>query len=201
MITDPNTHAVRLDRNLILKGGGQLKYFRDFYPTPEADALYASLLAETPWETNRQTARMVWWAGSFDYAYTGFSHRAAPWTPLLLAIREKVEASVFGRSEGQFQGVLLNLYRDGRDGVGFHADDEPMIRKGAPIASLSLGAVRKFVLRCQIDRRERPIEMSLGHGSCLIMGGTLQSHWKHSVPKQPEIEASRINLTFRQYTI
>jgi alkylated DNA repair dioxygenase AlkB len=105
---------------------------------------------------------------------------------------------VFGESRGQFQGVLANLYRDGRDAMGLHADDEPELKPDAEIASVSLGAVRRFVLKPR-DAAQAPFELQPAHGSLLVMAGTTQRHWRHGVPRAARVSAPRINLTFRQY--
>lgn len=185
-----------------LLGGGWIQKVSQFFAREEADRYFEELYTRVEWEDRRQ--RLVKWFGSFDYAYTGASHRAAPLPPLLEEMRRRVEAFTFGESRGQFQGVLLNLYRDGRDSVGFHADNEPVIKPDTPIVSLSLGAERSFVL--QYSRTlpvgqplPSPITVQLAHGDCLVMGGTMQRFWKHSIPKDGRVTKPRINLTFREY--
>jgi alkylated DNA repair dioxygenase AlkB len=98
---------------------------------------------------------------------------------------------------------LLNLYRDGNDSIGFHADDEPEIEPLSPIASVSLGAVRTFVLRPRsrkILARAPEIALPLAHGSCLVMRGTTQKEFRHGIPAEPAATGPRVNLTFRKYT-
>ncbi len=99
-----------------------------------------------------------------------------------------------------FNAVLLNLYRDGRDGMGWHADDEPELGADPAIASVSLGAVRRFCLR---HRRRKGLraDISLSHGSLLLMSGATQQHWVHAVPKTAVPTGERINLTFRTVDI
>lgn len=185
-----------------LARGGHLAYFPQFLQPGEAGELFSRLQRETAWE-HRGVPRRVFWVGDFEYRYAHVSHPASPWTPILARLRERVETLVFGRSEGQYRGVLLNLYRDGRDSVGFHADDEAEIRRHSPIASLSLGAAREFLLRYKGRDFARPshLKLPLGHGSCVVMGGTLQDHWLHSIPKDATVLSPRINLTFRQYVV
>lgn len=183
--------------------GGHLAYAKSFLPQGEAANLLNELLHETPWETHR-FPRLVAWYGDFAYCYSGVVHPAAAWPSSLARLRTQVETFCFGESRGQFQGVLLNLYRNGYDSVGFHSDNEPMLRRGAPIASLSLGATRTFLLNP--DRRSnlpnaRPQQLELDHDSLLVMGGRLQDHWVHSVPKDPSVRSPRVNLTFRCYTM
>ncbi len=185
---------------ITLEDGGHLVYLPDFYTREQADGLFTTLQVETPWE-NHGNPRLVNWVGEFAYAYANIRHPAAPWTDCLAVVREEVERLVFGQSARQYQGVLLNLYRDGQDGVGFHADNEASILVDSPIASISLGAEREFVLnyRGKTQPKPRQVRLTLKHGSCVIMGGTIQRHWLHSIPKTVQPIGPRVNLTFRQY--
>jgi alkylated DNA repair dioxygenase AlkB len=97
----------------------------------------------------------------------------------------------------RFNSVLCNLYRDGRDSMGMHSDGERELGQNPVIASLSLGAVRRFQLRHR-RRKGAGLDLDLPDGSLLIMRGALQHHYRHGVPKQPQINAPRINLTFRK---
>jgi hypothetical protein len=96
-----------------------------------------------------------------------------------------------------FNAVLLNLYRDGRDGMGWHADDEPELGRNPVIASVSLGAERRFCLRHR-RRRDLKVDLLLPQGSLLCMSGATQHHWLHALPKTRRPVGERINLTFRQ---
>ena len=186
-----------------LRGGGWLRYLPDFYSKPKADALLERLSSDIQWEHHRQP-RLIKWVGDFAYVYTGVSHQKTPWTPILLGIRRDVQKETFKVSRSQFKGVLLNLYRDGKDSVGYHTDAEPMLKPDSPITSLSLGVTRRFLLRYNGvvhagEETPKILEFELVHGSLLIMGGTTQRYWKHSVPKQLRVTEPRINLTFREY--
>ncbi len=186
-----------------LLNGGWVDYLPSFFDKTAADALFAELIDKVPWEDHRQP-RLIRWYGDFPYVYTGASHEARPLPSRLDEMRKLVEGQVFGESRGQFRGVLLNLYRDGNDSVGYHADDEPVIKPDTPIASVSLGAERVFRLKytgtpvhgCLVPV---PVEYRLAHGSLLVMGGTTQRYWKHGVPKDPTVSTPRVNLTFREY--
>jgi hypothetical protein len=127
-----------------LAQGGNLNYTPRFFEKARADQMFHELLTAIDWEENPGRPRLVKWVGDFGYEYSGITHPPLAWPPLLKAIREQVEIQVFGESRGQFQGVLLNHYRDGNDGVGFHADNERTIKRDSPIASLSFGAERRF---------------------------------------------------------
>lgn len=169
-------------------------------PCAAADRWFAVLQAETAWrqESARIMGRTVpiprltAWHGEAGYVYSGIRLEPLPWTPPLLALRAIAE----GLAGQSFNSVLLNLYRDGRDGVSWHADDEPGLGPDPLIASLSLGAGRRFQLRHRITRERA--EVVLTHGSCLLMGGTIQHHWQHQIPKTTRPVGPRINLTFRQ---
>jgi alkylated DNA repair dioxygenase AlkB len=128
------------------------------------------------------------------YVYSGIAYEPQPWIPPLLALRARLRAC-FGVD---WNSVLVNLYRDGRDSVGWHADDEPELgptRDDIAIASLSFGAARRFVLKHRKDGRRLGYE--LGGGDLLLMRGRTQQHWLHALPKTQKAVALRINLTFR----
>jgi alkylated DNA repair dioxygenase AlkB len=122
------------------------------------------------------------------YVYSGTVNRAVPWTPTLLEIRRRVETL-----RGRYNYCLLNRYRSRADSVGLHADDEPGV--GDVIGSLSLGATRAFRIRHNATKETRTFP--LGHGTLVIMAGTMQRFWKHEVPKTSADLGGRINLTFR----
>ncbi|HEU4539272.1 MAG TPA: alpha-ketoglutarate-dependent dioxygenase AlkB [Polyangiaceae bacterium] len=130
------------------------------------------------------------------YRYSGRSFEPLPLTPELEALRGALAALTGHR----FNAVLVNHYRDGGDAMGWHADDEPELGPNAPddvlIASVSLGAPRRFVLR----HRRRPAERRehwLGGGSLLVMGGTTQRRWQHALPRTARPVGGRMNLTYR----
>ena len=143
-----------------------------------------------------QSPRLVSWHGDADahYRYSGRTFAPNPWTPELLALKAELDAAV----GVAFNSVLANYYRDGRDSMGEHADDEPELGPSPDnvlIASVSLGARRRFLLR---DRRRRLThEFVLGAGNLLVMGGTTQRHFTHRVPRTAESVGPRMNLTFR----
>jgi alkylated DNA repair dioxygenase AlkB len=117
--------------------------------------------------------------------------------PALAEIRCRLEDAIGCR----FNSVLLNLYRDGRDGMGWHSDDEPELGREPTIASLSFGATRRFLLRHR-ERRDLPtLELRPANGSLILMSGVTQRYWKHQVPKTARPTGPRLNLTFRSIAI
>ncbi len=134
-----------------------------------------------------------------NYRYSGHQLHRQPWHPALLALRIKLEQ----RFSIRFNAALLNLYRDGDDSMGWHQDNEPELGDEPIIASISLGAERRFLLRPHPKQHpQSPTAMKyeylLSHGSLLWMGPALQKTWQHSVPKTKKVIDSRINITFRQ---
>lgn len=159
------------------------------------DELLQRLQAEIPW-SQQNTAwgpepRLTSWHADdgISYTYSGRTLVPRPLTPLLESIRQSVEAV----SAARYNSVLLNLYRNGDDSIGFHADDEKGV--GPTIASVSLGAARTFEFR-RPDRGSRPVKVVLEHGSLLVMTGDTQRNWEHGIRKAAG-SGPRINLTFR----
>jgi alkylated DNA repair dioxygenase AlkB len=158
-------------------------------------------LAETiPWriETafmfgrHMPVPRMTAWFGDAEYTYSGIRHRAAPFPAVVQRLRERAE-TISGVS---YNAVLLNLYRHGSDSVGWHSDNEAGLGDCPTIASLSLGATRRFQFRHR--RTKETITLELGEAIWLIMAGETQRFWIHQVPKTRAAVERRINLTFRR---
>ena len=163
------------------------------------EEMLARLIADTPW---RAEAVLVWgkqhlqprltaWYGERAYRYSGLTLTPLPFTPLLQLVREAVE-TVSGR---RFNSVLLNYYRDERDSMGMHSDDEPELGPEPAIASVSFGATRTFVLKHK--RSKRTVKLPLGAGSLLLMAGATQANWVHGINKSSVSIDPRVNLTFR----
>jgi alkylated DNA repair dioxygenase AlkB len=180
---------------------GQL-YFIQRMPLPAsltADTVLERLIAETDWRAEIVTVygkqhpqpRLTAWYGVAAYGYSGLTLPARPFTPLQLTLKAAVEQAT-GR---YFNSVLLNYYRDGRDSMGFHADDERELGPEPAIASLSFGTSRVFTLKHK--RLPKTLKLSLGHQNLLLMAGTLQQHWQHGIAKERHNCGPRINLTFR----
>ncbi len=169
----------------------------------EADRLLQRLRQEVRWRQEhillygqpRAVPRLTAWYGEpgTGYSYSGITHEAVGWLPVLLDIRQRVEAV----SAAAFNSVLLNLYRDGADSVAWHADDEPELGHNPVIGSVSFGATRVFQMKHK-KRRDLRRSIALEHGSFLLMRGATQHHWVHQLPKSRSATDERINLTFRR---
>jgi alkylated DNA repair dioxygenase AlkB len=167
---------------------------------PDAQALAAEIPLRT--DTFRmfgrtvRVPRLIAWHGDpgCRYRYSGQTYEPAPWTPGLARIR----ALLCARTGIAWNAVLANYYRDGSDSVGWHSDDERELgpeRDDIAIASLSLGATRRFVMRHRASGERRAFDLS--DGSLLVMRGTTQRHWRHALPKTAARVGPRLNLTFR----
>ncbi|WP_407690288.1 alpha-ketoglutarate-dependent dioxygenase AlkB family protein [Salinivibrio siamensis] len=167
-----------------------------------ADTLFSTLLAQTPWQQlpissfgrTVMQPRLLAWYGDHPYTYSGLTLQPLPWTHPLRQLKCWVEA----QCQTPFNTVLLNRYRSGSDYMGWHRDDESELGEQPTIASVSLGASRRFLFRH--PKRQEKREVLLNHGSLLVMRGTTQTHWQHSLPKTQKPTSERINLTFRFLT-
>jgi len=182
--------------------GAELCLVEGWLAAAQADALFAALQAGIAWETHRirmfgrsvDSPRLSCWIGDpgTDYSYSGTRFAPHPWPAALQAVRIRL-ATELGCD---FNSVLANRYRDGRDYMGWHSDDEPALGPRPVIASLSLGGRRRFLLRHR-QARDQKLELQLGHGSLLIMRGGTQQHCQHALPRTAKPMGERINLTFR----
>lgn len=169
----------------------------------EAWDLFHLLLAQIPWRQDHITLwgqqhripRLHQWFGDpgLFYTWSGIEMQPQPWPDSLRVLREKLvhETGV------AFNTVLANLYRDGADAVGWHADDEPELGDSPVIASISLGAQRDFQLRHRLRKDLAMRTLALPHDSLLLMRGATQRMWKHQLPRRKRVSTARINLTFR----
>ena len=130
--------------------------------------------------------------GGLAYQYSGITSEASPFPPFLARLRDKVQRT----ADCEFNFVLINVYRDGRDRVGWHSDDEPGLGPRVDVASVSLGAPRAFKMRRK-SRQGETLSQVLRHGSLLLMRHPTQIHWQHCVPQQRRVKSTRYNLTFR----
>lgn len=181
----------------------QVRFMHAFYRQPFSGALMERLLREISW---RQETIVLWgkehlqprlsaWYGDEGsrYAYSGVALNPYPWTETLLRMRQDVEEATGYR----FNSVLLNLYRNGQDSVGWHSDNEPELGSMPVIASLSLGETRAFRLRHRKRKDVKQVSIDLTDGSLLLMEGATQAFWQHAIMKEKDAPQPRINLTFR----
>ena len=186
----------------LLSEGGSALLYRGVIAPREADLLLSRLREATGWEQpaihmygkSMLQPRLVAWFGDpgVTYSYSGTTHMPIGWTTDLLRLKGECERV----SNAQFNSALANLYRDGNDSVAWHADDEPELGTEPVIASLSLGAERRFHLRHRASGQT--VRVDLPTGSVLVMSGRCQAEWSHQISKTKRQVGPRINITFRR---
>jgi alkylated DNA repair dioxygenase AlkB len=179
-----------------------LIYYPNFFDTRSADSYFAVLREQTPWQQDDITVfgkkyaqpRLTALYANNDkaYSYSSISMRPHVFTKELLQIKN--EADTFAQTT--FTTCLLNLYRDGKDSNGWHADNEKELGQNPIIASITLGEERFFHLKHRTNKNLKH-KLLLEHGSLLLMKGATQHHWLHQIPKTAKPIQERINLTFR----
>lgn len=185
----------------LLPSDGEVHYYGPILDSKSAHHYFEKLRSDMVWKNDQTmmfgklivTKRKVAWYGDepFQYTYSKITKLALPWTKELLELKEMVE----NRSGETFNSCLLNLYHSGEEGMSWHSDDEKDLKKNAAIASLSLGAARKFSLKHKVTNQT--VSLVLEHGSLLVMKGQTQTYWKHRLPPTKKVSLPRINLTFR----
>jgi len=179
----------------------EIDHYPSFLSASESQLLFERLLVETAWRQEKitvygrvhATPRLSCWMADagLDHRYSNMTMRPVAWSQALRDLNLKL-----GKATGQyFNSVLINYYRDGKDSNGWHSDDERELGDNPVIASISLGASRDFLLRSKRDHSLKAT-VPLHAGSLLLMSGTTQRCWQHSIPKRAHADA-RINLTFR----
>ena len=192
----------RLERIPMLDA--ELYYLDNLALGQERDEILQQLIANTRWRQDTivvwgkmyRQPRLVAWYGDHgsDYTYSGIRLSPMPWTELLLDIKRRVESV----TQESFNSVLLNYYRDNRDSMGFHSDDEPELGEKPVVASVSLGEERTLVLKHKVNKLAKPVRLRLASGSLLLMKGETQRYWKHGIAKETRRCGARVNLTFRR---
>ena len=187
--------------NLLPKDGSAF-YHPEFINATDSTQLMNQLQHSLQWGADQlimfgrlvTTRRKVAWVGdpNCSYTYSGVKKQAQAWIPELIGIKRQVEEL----TQSKYNSCLLNLYHDGADGMGWHSDNENELDTQSPIASLSLGAKRKFAFRHKQDKST--IALFLENGSALIMHEPIQQYWQHALLKTSSIHTPRINLTFRK---
>ncbi|WP_323028400.1 alpha-ketoglutarate-dependent dioxygenase AlkB [Gelidibacter japonicus] len=190
-----------LPESNLLPCDGDVRYYGSILDSKSANHYFDQLLKTILWEHDQTvifgklivTKRKVAWYGDepFNYTYSKTTKSALPWTKELLELKQIIE----NKSGETFNSCLLNLYHSGEEGMSWHSDDEKDLKKNGTIASLSLGAARKFAFKHKVSKQT--VSVVLENGSLLIMKGRTQSNWLHRLPPTKKISTPRINLTFR----
>lgn len=185
----------------LLPGDGVVHYHGSIMPADQADRYYAALLEGIAWRNDEAfimgkviiTKRKAAWYGDlpFEYTYSRITKTALPWTDTLRELKAMAEMET-GET---YNSCLLNLYHSGEEGMAWHSDGEPDLKKNGAIASMSFGAERKFSFKHKTSGER--VDILLEHGSLLLMTGTTQTHWLHRLPPTKKVSTPRINLTFR----
>ena len=178
--------------------GASVAFDPDWLEAGEGRALFEALQA-LPWERHRITVygrtldapRLSCWIGDVAYRYSGTLFEPHPWPAVLQPVRARLAREL----QADFNSVLANLYRNGDDRLGFHRDSEPELGPEPLIASISLGATRRFRMRARAGGGSFGIDLT--HGSLLVMSGATQRNWLHAVPPTKRATGPRLNLTFR----
>lgn len=181
---------------------GEALFFPGFFTPEESEDFLRQLQQEVGWKHEKirlfgrdvLQPRLTAWYGDAGkaYSYSGITMQPGAWTPALLEIKQRVEAT----AQVTFNSALLNLYRNGKDSVGWHRDNEKELGKNPVIGSVSFGATRQFQLRNHKEKT-RIIRVELSSGSFLLMRGETQHFWEHRIPKTTRTTGPRINITFR----
>lgn len=185
----------------LLPFDGIVQYYGKIINNITANVYLNTLLESIEWKNDEAiiygkhiiTKRKVAWYGDreFSYTYSNTTKLALPWTNELMALKQLAEKI----SGDTFNSCLLNLYHNGEEGMAWHSDDEKSLRLNTSIASLSFGAERKFSLKHKVSKDT--VTQVLENGSLLVMKGTTQTNWLHSLPKTKKVNGPRVNLTFR----
>ncbi|WP_162427963.1 alpha-ketoglutarate-dependent dioxygenase AlkB family protein [Pontibacter pudoricolor] len=181
--------------------GAEVYFVPDFFTQQESERYFEQLLEQVNWKQEKirmfgkelPMPRLTAWYGDKAYMYSGLENKPQPWLPVLLQIKDKVETA----TGHNYNSVLLNLYQNGQNSMGWHSDDEPELGPEPTIASVSFGAERRFGFRHRHNKAQKNIYLTITHGSLLLMQGPTQRNWQHAIPKTARPTGNRINLTFR----
>ena len=182
---------------------GEVILYENFFSKTESDDLLHALITNVKWTQEKikfygkemDIPRLTAWYGEEGkpYTYSGISMSPLPWSEDLHFIKSRIEEL----SHVAFTSVLLNYYRNGKDSVLWHSDDEKELGHNPVIASISFGATRTFQLKHKHNKDLPRVDIPLTHGSLLLMQGTTQHFWQHQIPKTAKPIKERLNLTFR----
>src|SRR3954447_11339062 len=201
-IKNGNMNLFTNDANVnLLPYDGVVNYYGKILPHDEAISYFNTLMHTVEWKQDEAimfgkhiiTKRKAAWYGdaAFAYTYSKVTKQALPWTAELYFLKQVAQQL----TNATYNSCLLNLYHNGDEAMAWHSDDEKTLAKDGAIASISLGAERKFAFKHK--RTGETISMLLEHGSLLVMKGATQTNWLHRLSKSKLVKAARINLTFR----
>ena len=202
----PDTNNMKVENQVnkktIISTDGEVILYPNFFSAKEGNQLFSDLYSSVNWKQEiiqffgkqMHIPRLTAWYGDEgkSYTYSGIEQHPEHWNPTLKLIKSKIEQI----AQISFNSVLINLYRDGKDSVYWHSDDEPELGKNPIIASVSFGATRRFSLRHKHSKNHK-IDIDLASGSFLLMQGETQHFWQHQIAKTAKEIQPRINLTFR----
>jgi alkylated DNA repair dioxygenase AlkB len=184
---------------------GTVNYYGPMMSADKANSYLRGLLENISWKNDEArifgkhfiTKRKAAWYGdeAYTYSYSNATKQALPWTSELMDLKQLVEE----HTGTTFNSCLLNLYHNGDEGMAWHSDDEASLGKNTTIASLSFGAERKFMFRHK--QTKDTVSLMLQNGSLLVMKGSTQTNWLHSLPKTKKVTTPRVNLTFRTIVV
>jgi len=192
-------------QTIILQDNSHVIYIPQFVSKEECEELKANLLHDREkfqrsifkiYGKQIQSPRKTYSYGDAGLVYKDYSgdRTAEGWPDFMVPLKEKIEVV----SEAKYNYVLVNLYENGEDYIGYHADREKGLVKGSVVASISLGAERDFCFKH--IKSKNVTKVFLQEGSLLLMKGETQVHFKHSLPKRKRVKDYRLNLTFRLAT-
>ncbi|MFN6560779.1 MAG: alpha-ketoglutarate-dependent dioxygenase AlkB family protein [Nostoc sp. ChiSLP01] len=191
-----------IDKEVLSMQDADVTFYRNFFNQQDSDDIFQTLLNQIKWRQDKMKIygkevnlpRKTAWYGdrNMSYKFSGIHLDPEPWIPTLLQVKEKVDEI----AKVNFNSVLLNLYRDGNDGISWHTDAEPELGQNPVIASVSFGGTRRFMFRHK-HNQDLKAEIELVDGSFLLMAGVTQHFWQHQIPKTSKQVQPRINLTFR----
>jgi alkylated DNA repair dioxygenase AlkB len=197
-----NTKIVESENTVFSLPDAEITFYPNFFDKVQSDLMFRTLSNEIKWRADKiklygkefELPRKTAWYGETEkiYTYSGIQMLAESWTPTLLKIKNEIEKV----ADVTFNSTMMNLYRNGNDGISWHTDAEPELGKNPVIGSVSFGQTRRFMLRHR-HNKELKFEIELTHGSFLLMGGSTQHFWQHQIPKTSKNIDARINLTFR----
>ena len=179
----------------------KIRIEEDFFNSVDSNKLLKKFISKLPWESmiikmfgkDTKIPRLQCWVGDegCEYRYSGKQLNRQIWSQDLIMIRKKI----YKELKIDFNSVLANYYRDGKDSMGWHSDDEKELGPNPTIASISFGSERDLVFRNKISKETLAIPQT--NGCLILIDGKTQKNWQHSIKKTQKVIGPRINLTFR----